>query len=112
MSRGSGRTFGDTLKRTRELQKLTQIELARRAGLTAAAISQLEGNDREPGLRTLTKLAKALETSVGYLLGEEEPALPGDLGDLFKDLQGLSADDYSKVRDYTAYLRVRGRPKR
>ncbi len=51
---------------------LSQAELARRAGLDRATVSDIErGATPSPSLRTLEKLAQALETDVATLLGEE-----------------------------------------
>jgi len=100
-----GRSFGTRLRAAREIQKMTQTELASRAGLTPAAISQLESDEREPAFKTLTRLAAALQTSVGFLLGEHRPILPPELKDFFQDLEKLEPRDLAKVRDFTAYLR-------
>lgn len=43
---------------------LSQTELARRAGMTQAQISNIEGGDSVPTLPLLTRLAKALEASL------------------------------------------------
>ncbi|UZP68965.1 helix-turn-helix domain-containing protein [Desulfovibrio mangrovi] len=45
----------------REYLHLTQEELAKRIGITAAAISRLEKPDRKPRFSTLISLAEALE---------------------------------------------------
>jgi predicted ATPase/transcriptional regulator with XRE-family HTH domain len=55
-------TFGSALKRYRERARLTQEELAERAGLSAAAVSALErGVRRLPQPATIRQLADALE---------------------------------------------------
>jgi transcriptional regulator with XRE-family HTH domain len=57
------------VKRLREERKLTQAELAKRAGVTEAYISMLEGGQRKnPSLPTLKKLARALGVPGGELL--------------------------------------------
>lgn len=57
-----------TLRRQR---RLNQTELAKRTGVTQAYIAMLEkGRNVNPTLALLTRLAKALGVSVGYLLGE------------------------------------------
>ena len=56
-----GNTFGERLRRSRERATLTQEELAKRAGLTAMAISALErGERRRPYPKTVRALADAL----------------------------------------------------
>jgi predicted ATPase/DNA-binding CsgD family transcriptional regulator/transcriptional regulator with XRE-family HTH domain len=54
-------SFGDQLRRLRQVAGLSQEELAERAGLTAAAVGALErGNRRHPYPHTLQLLADAL----------------------------------------------------
>jgi transcriptional regulator with XRE-family HTH domain len=90
---------------------LSQTELATRSGLTPAAISQLESDDRDPAFKTLTRLAVALETSVGFLLGEHKAVVPPELRDFFQNLEDLTPQDLGKVRDFAAYLRFQSRGK-
>lgn len=54
----------------REKNNLTQKELAELAGVTATAIYNWESGLTKPDRRSLQKLATALGTSVGYLIGE------------------------------------------
>ena len=57
------------VKRLREERKLTQAQLGKRAGVTEAYISMLEGGQRKnPSLPTLRKLARALGVPVTELL--------------------------------------------
>jgi len=97
--------FANLLRTTREAQGLTQTELADRSSLTPAAISQLEAGERLPAYKTLVALADALNTSAGYLLGEENTELPPPLKAFFRDLKELDAADMVQVRNYAAYLR-------
>jgi transcriptional regulator with XRE-family HTH domain len=60
----------------------TQTELAKRAGITPSALSQIEGGERFPSTVIVHKLAKALSTSVDYLLGDKSEE---DLLDLLQD---------------------------
>src|SRR5829696_327486 len=57
----TGPTFGDLLRRHRDLANLTQEDLAERTGLTPQAISLLERGERQrPHKYTVEKLAEAL----------------------------------------------------
>jgi len=53
-------TPGRSLQILRELQELTQSELARRTGIAQSAISAFESGSQEMGLKRVTVLAAAL----------------------------------------------------
>jgi putative transcriptional regulator len=59
---------GQNVKRIREEQRYTQTEIARRCGVTPAAISGLEHGDFTPSTPLLVKLARALDVSAEELL--------------------------------------------
>lgn len=52
------------LSRLRKESGLTQVELARRSGLTQQAISDYESGRRTPSLLAGEKIANALDTTV------------------------------------------------
>ena len=60
--------FGDHLRKLRLTKKLTQEELADRAGMHSTYIGQIERGVRNPSLINLYKLAKALNITAGQLL--------------------------------------------
>lgn len=53
--------FGRRVQRERMKRNLKQIDLSVATGLTRSTISQIENGRQEAGLRTVEKLAKALE---------------------------------------------------
>lgn len=53
----------------RDKQGWTQEELAKRLGISRAALSHYEKNRREPDYETLTKLADLFRVSIDYLVG-------------------------------------------
>jgi transcriptional regulator with XRE-family HTH domain len=58
-----------TIKRIRMRKKLTQTDLADRAGLTQAYIAELEsGRKRNPSLSALTRIAAVLGVPVTALI--------------------------------------------
>ena len=67
--------IGQNVKRIREQQRYTQTEIARRCGVTPAAISGLEHGDFNPSTALVIKIARALGVDPGELL--KEPALAG-----------------------------------
>ena len=60
-----------TLKSKRKEKGWTQEELAKRSGVSQQAISFIESERNTPSEGTLRLLAKALDCTVGELLGEE-----------------------------------------
>ncbi len=65
--------FGDRLKKIRTGQGLTLRELARRAGVSASYISQLERNESKPSYSTLKKLAEVTGVTVSLLTEDDFP---------------------------------------
>ena len=72
-------TLGERLKFAREKKKYTQMEVAKRLGITNGTISGYERNYRDPDTETLNKLANLYDVSPNWLLGnkkESENSLP------------------------------------
>ena len=82
-----GETVGARIRARRRKIGMKQATLAQEAGISAAQLCHLEKSDVQPSIRTLERIADALGTTVGELLGEkvekerrpeaDEP-LPGD----------------------------------
>ncbi len=60
-------TPGESLRMVRELQELSQSELARRSGIPQSAISAFESGAQEMGLKRVTALASALSVHPAVL---------------------------------------------
>jgi len=108
-----GMSLGQRLKTLREQRHLSQVALARKAHLTQPALSRIEvGGVKQPRLAVLKRLAKALEISVGYLLGEMTEAqakgTPPEpmLGDLIQSYERLAATERQQLVDYGRFLRM------
>lgn len=63
--------IGSRIKDYRLAKHLTQEELAAASGLSRVAIGNYEREDREPGISTVEKLAKALGCPPAVLVGWE-----------------------------------------
>ncbi len=61
------------IKQIRLELKMSQAELARRCGVTQAAISKYEDGKREPSLAMLKKIASVLGVSVDELIRDIDP---------------------------------------
>src|SRR3972149_1828956 len=74
---------GDRLRKYREIQGLTQEELAERADLQPLQIWRYENGKTKPDGDTIANLAVALGISSDYLLGlTDEPTPHYRMGDL------------------------------
>lgn len=61
--------FKDRLKAARELRKLTQEELGKKADLHPSHVAHFEKGSRKPGYDNLRSLCVALRVNSDYLLG-------------------------------------------
>ncbi len=65
--------IGDRVKQLRQKRRLTQVELAERAGVSQTVISRLESNlNQTVNSDVLKGLAKALGCTTDYLVGMYE----------------------------------------
>jgi transcriptional regulator with XRE-family HTH domain len=60
-------TLGQNVRRTRETKQLTQEKLAEFAGLDPTYISGIERGLRNPGIKNVAKIAKALGLTTAEL---------------------------------------------
>lgn len=93
--------FGNTLKKLRLQEDLTQQQLADRLGVTKSVISYYELSERYPSPEVLTKLASVFHVSTDYLLGLEK-------GEGI-DLSGLDEDDIITVKRLVSSLKNKGK---
>src|SRR6478609_2856470 len=59
--------LGSSIRRFRELKSMSQRELARRAGISSSALSQIESGKSQPSVNTLYEIVRHLETSLDAL---------------------------------------------
>ncbi len=67
--------LGTALREARHRRGMSQQTLADRSGLSRNFVAQIERGESVPTVATLTRLAVALATTVGELLGEDMPAI-------------------------------------
>lgn len=60
--------FGANLRKVLRSIDMTQAELADRAGITPAAVSQILDGKREPSLGTICKILAAVPTNFEWLV--------------------------------------------
>ena len=61
------------IKRLRELQNLTQLQLAEKGGLPRSTLATLESGESNPSVDTLVKLAASLSVSLDELVSRARP---------------------------------------
>lgn len=60
--------LGATIQRLRKKRGLTQADIKRATGLNVSYLSQIEGNQKEPSLEMLRKIAGALDVPLPVLM--------------------------------------------
>ena len=104
--------LGQRLRTLREQQRLTQVELARKAHLTQPALSRIEeGHVQQPRLNVLKRLAQALGVGVAYLVGEVDASWgksrSGEsmLGELIGAYESLTAPGRKQLVEYARFVK-------
>jgi len=111
--------FQDRLRKARESRGLTQSDLAKKAGLQAAAISHFETGQRSPSFDNLRKLSDTLNVSVDYLLGRIDEEQHGQgLGaapraqQLFRHAENLTAESFDTLESMAKMLQEKDQERR
>jgi len=103
------------IRKKMEALRVNQAQLAKLAGITPGALSQILAKERTPSSGVLVKLATALSVSVDYLVGRSDDT---DLNDLlqnedaqllFRDLSNLSQSDKNQIREMMEFLKQRNK---
>lgn len=66
--------FGERLVEARKRQRITQSDLAERAGVTRSAIGGYENEGKDASYGVLVKMARALGVTTDFLLGIDDNA--------------------------------------
>lgn len=83
--------FKDMLKYLRQRKHLSQLELAKKLGISKSAISMYEVGKREPDFETLEVIADFFNVDMNFLLGKYEPEN--------KDLELTARDERDIAKD-------------
>jgi transcriptional regulator with XRE-family HTH domain len=104
--------FQERLKKAREIRRLSQSDLAAKAGMPASSIAHFEAGSRKPSFDSLRRIANALEMTTDYLLGRAEDPDLAQAGDpLFRDIGKLSDGDREIAKDFLEMLARRNAKK-
>ena len=95
------KAFGSRVKEMRKNRHWTQKELANRVDVRLQLLNKYEGGQHIPPADTLIRLAKALDTTVDYLLTgdpiKDEPLASANLYRRFQTLEALNDEDRNTV---------------
>jgi len=89
-------SFGKRISILRKELKLSQTDLANQLNTSVSVVSRYELDKMTPSVDTAKKLAQLLNTSVGYLLGENDNAelfKNPDMLNRFKDISEFNEED-------------------
>lgn len=102
--------IGSRIKELRNQKKLSITELARRAEVSKSYLSYIERDvQKNPSLKFLSKIAATLDTSIEFLLGEEQEdqhdVLDGEWTSLLQKAisEGLSKDDFREFQQFIQF---------
>ena len=96
--------FSQRLLAARKAKGLTQAQLGEMIGVSEAAIGHFERARQQPSFNTLCSLGNALEVSIDYLVGSEQPSgpsiipFPDWLAEFEPDLRDLDQDERKFMR--------------
>jgi len=93
-------SFGKKIATLRKGMKISQGELAKQLGTSTSVIGRYERDEMTPSIEAAKKLAKILNTTVGYLLGETEQENVFKNPDMLKrlnDIEEMNEEDRKHV---------------
>ena len=99
----------------REKMGWTQVQLAEKAGITPAAVCQIEKGDRVPTIPVLYRIAQVLRVSLDYLTGQKDSielkdALQNqELKTFFRKYQNLDEEDRRFIEKYVKAMSKSGK---
>ncbi|MCA6368222.1 MAG: helix-turn-helix transcriptional regulator [Cytophagales bacterium] len=99
-SNNSTPSFGQRMKSQRQQINMSQSQLAKIVGTSHVSIAKYEIDEQRPSIDTALKIAKALDTTLGYLTCEfDYSGLNKDqkMLKIFNDILSFSLEDQSKV---------------
>ncbi len=105
--------FPERLRKARGHRRLSQSQLAGRAGLQASAVSHFETGARKPSFENLKKLADALDVTIDYLIGRTDELKGVAAADrLHRHIDALTTEDQELAEEILRTLAKRSRSQR
>jgi transcriptional regulator with XRE-family HTH domain len=103
--------LGKRIAQERDQQGMNQAELAAKAGVTPAAISQIEKGTRIPTIPVLHRIADVLGVSLNYLSGETDSSELQDLLQheeikaFYRGFESLDNEDKKIIKSHIEFLK-------
>lgn len=88
--------FNESFRELRKEKKITQIELAKIFNVSHGTIANWETGNREPDIKTLTKIADYFNVSIDKLFGREKENTSIDIGLNLSDREKQIIELYKK----------------
>lgn len=99
-------SFGERLRKLRNLKKLNQEELASILNISKSAVGMYERNEREPSFEIVERISKLFEVSLDYLLTGNESNKNSEKGNLyFFDMEGLTEEEIEDIKRHIEYVK-------
>lgn len=100
---------GKRIRDIREGKGVSQNQLAKMAGLSQAGLSAVENTTKSPNLETLTRLAKALNVTIAYLVGEADKDNDQEVRMIARQIQDLTPHDKELLKGLIESMRKAGK---
>lgn len=105
-------SVGERIKKRRIELGISQTQLAKKASLTSASISQFESGSRKPSFDVISKLALALEVNTDYLLGnnyekEISVTIEPEYAEMISIIKELSEENKKLLLDFLEFAKYR-----
>jgi XRE family transcriptional regulator of biofilm formation len=106
LKKGILKMVGERIKELRKKKGYSISELAKYAGVSKSYLSYIERNvQKNPSLQFLAKLAKTLDTTIEYLLGQDSEELDEEWIDLIKKAidNGVDKAEFQKYLEFVKF---------
>jgi transcriptional regulator with XRE-family HTH domain len=105
-------SVGERIKNRRIELGISQTQLAKKASLTSASISQFESGSRKPSFDVISKLALALEINTDYLLGNNHEkgksvTIEPEYAEIISIIKELSEENKKLLLDFLEFAKYR-----
>lgn len=90
-------TFGKRLGEVRKDKKMSQEDIAKKLNVHGAVIGRYERDEVKPSIDVAAQIAKALEVSLDYLVGNTDLLLDKAIIKRIQEIQKLDAEDKGHI---------------